>query len=164
MDTHLMATNKLPARKTAPTAHVLGRDIDLSVLSKEKIAELTALAEKKVAARLMQEAEDEFLRLEMARLDKAAHPETVHEMREVRIDCAAFADRIKLDGKDYWHGESYTVPKPVYDVIKDCEARSWRHQDEIEGKATENFYRQSRQVTASMRTGAVTTRGVTMGF
>ncbi len=160
-----MAKNTTPKAPVKPAAHVLPREVDFSVLTEEKKAELRAKAEAKVRAQEIIAAEDAYLAKEMSRLDKEAHPETVYEMRDIRLDLAMYADRVTLDGQVYYHGELYTVPKPVYDVLRECEARTWKHDDEIKsGDTNDSFYRKlrqdSREVRVSGRTGAVTTQPV----
>ena len=160
-----MAKNATPKPPVKPAAHVMPRDVDFSILSEERKQELRAKAEAKVRAQQIVEAEDAFLAAEMDRQDRELHPETVHETRELRLDLALYADRVTLDGKPYYHGELYTVPKPVYDVLKECEARTWRHDDEIRsGDTNDAFYRKSRQMSVNMRTGIATAAGAPLRF
>jgi hypothetical protein len=160
-----MAKNTTLKPPVKPAAHVLARDVDFSVLSEERKAELREKAEAKVRAQQILEAEDAYLAKQMDDLDKELHPETVYEMRDLRLDLALYADRVTLDGKAYYHGELYTVPKPVYDVLKECEARTWRHDDEIRsGDTNDAFYRKSRQMSVNMRTGATTAAGAPLRF
>ena len=141
----------------------------LAAAAQEKLAKSTAraalAAEAKVRAQQILEAEDAYLAKQMDDLDKELHPETVYEMRDLRLDLALYADRVTLDGKAYYHGELYTVPKPVYDVLKECEARTWRHDDEIRsGDTNDAFYRKSRQMSVNMRTGVTTAAGAPLRF
>lgn len=160
MGAFLMAGNKIPPRIIPPPAHERTRDIDLSILSEAKRKEITEKAKTKVAARLLMEAEDELLRQEMKRLEIEQHPEIEEERREIRIDLAAYADKVLLDGRAYFHGELYDVTKSVYDVLRECESRTARHDEEIHGNEQDTMYRRSRQYSMSFRTGATSSGGV----
>jgi hypothetical protein len=150
-----MAKNTIPKKVIAPAARELQRTIDTSIVSDLRRQEIMAEAEAKVRARQIVEAEEALLDQEMERLERIAHPETVYEMRDIRINLALYADRITIDGKPYYAGELYTVPKPVFDVLKECESRSFKHDDEIHsGDTNDAFYRKSREVSLNMRTGS----------
>ena len=127
-----------------------------------KIAAIAEIAPSLIGSEI---ASIRLLAKQMDDLDKELHPETVYEMRDLRLDLALYADRVTLDGKAYYHGELYTVPKPVYDVLKECEARTWRHDDEIRsGDTNDAFYRKSRQMSVNMRTGVATAAGAPLRF
>ena len=40
----------------------------------------------------------------------------------------------------YFHGRSYTVGKGLFNAMREMQAKMWKHQAEIDGKATD-FYR-----------------------
>lgn len=149
---------KTPARPTfVPKATELKRSVDFNaVLNDEEREAIRAKARVKVAARDKLDAEEAFLKSEMERLDREAHPEAFVEMREIRIDLALFADRVILDGRQYYAGELYTVPKPVYDVLKEMERNTYRHDQEIKGDNNDAFYRKERGMKLNWSTGAVT--------
>ena len=149
---------KTPAKPTvAPKAHEKTRALDYdALLTPEEQAAIRAKARAKIAARDKLDAEEALLKAEMEKVDKEAHPEAFVEMREIRIDLALFADRVVLDGKHYYAGELYTVPKPVYDVIKEMERNTYRHEQEIKsGDSSDAFYRKERNTQLNWRTGAV---------
>ena len=71
---------------------------------------------------------------------------------DVYINCAEFADRIKLDNDaPYMHGRTYTVPLRTAQVLNEQMARGWRHQAEIEGKDHPNFYLQQQVQNTAVR-------------
>jgi hypothetical protein len=149
---------KTPAKPVVvPKAHEPQRALDFdALLTPEKQAEIRAKAKAKIAARDILDAEEAFLKAEMEKADKAAHPEAFVEMREIRIDLALFADRIVLDGKHYMAGELYVVPKPVYDVMKEMERNTYRHDEEIKsGHSNDAFYRKERGTKLNWQTGGV---------
>lgn len=155
LDTFLMA--KQPAKPTVvPKPHEPKRAVDFDVLTPEKKAELTAKAKAKVAARDMLDAEEAFLKAEMEKHERELHPEVFVEMREIRLDIALYANKVVLDGKVYFANELYTVPKPVYDVLKEIECNSFRHEREIRsGNTDDAFYRKERGTQLNWRTGQV---------
>ena len=150
---------KTPAKPTTvPKAHEPKRAVDVdALLTPEKKAEISAKAKMKVEARDILDAEEAFLKSEMERVERERHPEVFVEMREIRLDLALFADRVTLDGKVYYAGELYTVPKPVYDVLKEFERNTYRHDEEIKsGNTNDAFYRKERNTRLNWQTGAVT--------
>lgn len=149
---------KLPAKPTVvPKPHEAKRELDFdALLSPEEQAAIRVKAKAKIAARDKLDAEEALLKQAMDEQDKLAHPETFVEMREIRIELALFADRVILDGRHYYAGEVYTVPKPVYDVLKEMERNTLRHEQEIKsGNTSDAFYRQERNTQLNWRTGAV---------
>lgn len=150
-----MAKNTTPSRPTPPKAPAPVREPDYSLLDDKTVADLRAKAEAKVLARRKVEAEEAFLATEMEKIERDLYPAEVQEMRDIVLDLALYADRVTLDGRVFYHGVHYTVPKPVYDVLKECEANSRRHDEEIHGDPDSNFYRQDRnRYKVSARTGA----------
>lgn len=76
------------------------------------------------------------------------------EMVWITLDLAPYADRIRINWQDYYHGHSYNVPRHFADSMREIQARSWAHQDEIDGKSlTEHFQRQLRGTAVNARTG-----------
>ena len=77
-------------------------------------------------------------------------------LTDVYINCADFADRIKLDyDAPYMHGRTYRVPLAKAQVLKEAMARGWRHQAEIEGKDHGNFYLQQQTQNTAVRLSPV---------
>jgi len=54
---------------------------------------------------------------------------------------APYTDRIVIDDKIYVHGNWYTVPRRVYDVIREQMARSW-DSEERAGNPNRKFRRE----------------------
>jgi hypothetical protein len=139
-------------------------DIEKILLPEERY-KITAAAKLKIDARDKLDAEEAFLNAELARLDGEAHPEKVEEMRSIVVDLALFADRIILDGVQYFHGSRYTVRKSQFDVMQEIMQRTRVHDDEIHsGEAGENYYRKERQMRVNMMTGAASAGGQPVRF
>ncbi len=103
----------------------------LGLISPERMVELRAKARENVAKRLAEKAEKVFLADEEKRLERLAEPRPEYEMRTIVIDTAAHTDCIRIDSQYFWHGSTYTVPKPVFDQLQDIIVRGWRHEREI---------------------------------
>ena len=148
---------KTPTRPAAPKAEGAVRKYDFeSVLTDEERKALREKAVAKVTARDKLDAEEAYLKAEMDRLEREKHPEILEEMREVRLNLAPYADRVILDGRTYFHGELYTVPKRVYDVMMDAQQATWRHDAEIKsGNENDAFYRRERNAQLNWKTGQV---------
>lgn len=149
---------KTPAKPTSiPKAHEPKRAVDIDgLLTQEEQTAIRAKARAKVLARDKLDAEEALLKLEMDKHERELHPEVFVEQREIRIDLALFADRVILDGKQFFAGELYTVSKPVYDVLKEMERNTYRHEQEIKsGDTSDAFYRRERNTQLNWRTGAV---------
>lgn len=150
---------KTPARPTViPKAHEPVREVDIDLLlSADEQKVIREKARAKIQARDKLDAEEALLKREMDKLDRDAHPEVFEEMREIRFDPALYVDRAILDGKQYFANELYTVPKRVYDVLKEMERNSHRHDAEIHnGSTSDAFYRKERNTRLNWQTGAVT--------
>lgn len=51
------------------------------------------------------------------------------------LDLAEFADRLLIDGRIYFHGRTYTVPRSVYNSMSEMAFRTHGHQLELDGKS-----------------------------
>ena len=150
---------------TEPPKREMVLDID-ALLTEEEKRIIRQRAMTKIEARDKEAATEQYLREEMARIDRLAHPELEEPIvKGVQIDLALFADAIRLDGKLYIHGEIYDVPQSVYAVIKDIEFQTKRHEYEIHrGSDADNFYRRSREYALSIQTGQATSAGRPVRF
>lgn len=148
-----------PIRDVAPPARVPERKIDIEkLLTPEKKAELRKQAEAKIMAREIAAAEEEYLAQQMDVADKARHPEIVEEYRELRLELPPYMDRIILDGRHYMHGGIYSVPKRVYDVMRDITWKAFRHDDEVNNRLNSNAYRRERELRMNASTGNIVDR------
>lgn len=115
--------------------------VDTSILGPEKIKELQAKAKANVEKERQRAAEAQLLEeLELA--ERRANG-SVEGTEEIYIDLAPYADRLTLDGKILFQGETKTVRASEADVIREMMQATWRHQSIVDGKP-EDFYRRSR--------------------
>lgn len=148
------STKSLPPLEPAKSTRDLDIDALLTPEEQEAIREKALI---KIRARDKLDAEEKLLKQEMERLDKALHPEAFVEMKEIVIDTAMFANKITLDGRQFLAGERYTVPKPVYDVLKELECNTYRHEDQIRsGNSNDAYYRKERNVRLNAQSSAAT--------
>ena len=129
---------------------------DTTILTDTERDALTAKARARVEAKAKHAAEEAFLKAEEERLEREAHPQAFEEMREIRLNLAMYAQFITIDSRRYYHGMLYTVPKSLYDVLKEQEQRSHRHEAEIKsGDEYSKSYRRERNAALSFATGQV---------
>jgi len=58
----------------------------------------------------------------------------VEDYEMIEINLAPYAAMITLDGTMYFHGMEYEVPYSVARTLDDVMARTWEHQNEIQGQ------------------------------
>lgn len=116
-------------------------DIDPTLLSDEEKTLLRAKALERVAKERKEQAMDAFLAAEIEQARRAHLPG--EEMKYISLDMAGHSDRIMIDGVVYFHGQTYEVPKRLYDVLAEVVSRGWEHEDEI-GGANRDSYRKPR--------------------
>lgn len=139
----------------APAPAKPARPVDFSMITPERRAALEAEALEHFTKEQQYQAERAYMQQHKGNLEREKYPVVAEEMRTIRVDLADYCDRITLDGKVFWHGELYEVPKKQYDVIMECMASSQRHEDEVKGNQDSVFYRKNRnRYTMSMKSGA----------
>jgi len=115
------------------------------VLSADRMAELESQAETQAIAEIQKEAEKQFLSDLVAQKKRELagipdEPGEDVEIEEVHIDLAPHADRITLDGKVYFHGNTYKMTLAQAATVKEIIGRSWMHEAEIGGANTNAMY------------------------
>ena len=107
------------------------------LLSADDIERIRDQARLQVSAEKKREAEAQFLAKALEEERRALEPE--QEMVDIVVDVAPFTDRIMIDGKQYFQGRYYRVPRRVYAVMVEIMARSWAHDEEV-GSPNRKFY------------------------
>ena len=115
----------------------MATDISKVTLTPKELDDIRKEAEALEIADLKKNLKDKALADERARLRSAIDP--TEEMRSITVELAEFTDRITLDGRIYVHGQTYLVPKRVFDVLQECMFRTQQHEHEISGKARSQF-------------------------
>lgn len=70
------------------------------------------------------------------------------EIVPIVIDLAPHANAVTLDGRSYFHGAFYELPRRIYDTVRDIAARTWDHEDQT-GGANRDHYRRPRDLKIS---------------
>jgi hypothetical protein len=126
--------------------------IDTSIIEPKRIEELKAKAKAKVEKERQLAAEAQLL--EELELEERRAGGLVEPLVDITIDLAPYADRLMLDGKIFFQGQTKTVPESVASVILDMQQATWRHQSIVDGKP-ESFYRQSRNQGVAANGGVI---------
>lgn len=119
-------------------------DVDPTLLTAAEKAALREKALERVNKERKEAAMDAFLAQEIDLARRGHMP--AEEMKYITLDMAGHSDRIMLDGVIYFHGQTYEVPKRVYDVLAETIGRGWEHEDEV-GGANREQYRRPRSTT-----------------
>lgn len=127
------------------------------VLSNAEVLEIRAAAARKLEEERHKAAKKQLEAETLAELRRDANLLTGDGIKDeivtVTMDLAEHSACVNLDGRQYWHGQSYDVPRHVSDTLRDIQARGWKHQDEVDGKNLEAQHRANRQFQ-SIRKGA----------
>lgn len=112
-----------------------------SLLPPEEQEAIRKKARETVAAEQMEAASKSFLAKaleeERARVNINDRGE---ELVAVLIDLPGFAQSIKVNNREYFHGATYSVPLSLARDMKSMMARSWEHEREV-GGANRDAYR-----------------------
>lgn len=115
--------------------------VDTSILDPKVIEEVRAQAkitvEKERIAAAKAQLKEQF-ESEERRANGTEEP-----LEEIYIDLAPYADRLMIDGKILFQGQTKTVKAGEAAVIREMMQATWRHQSIVDGKP-EDFYRRSR--------------------
>ena len=106
-----------------------------------------AEAEKRLADVERKAARDKVIADSMDRIRRERNALTgvvdQDEPVTLTIDVAEYDDRITIDGQQFFHGETYTVPRHKAATINDMMFRSYLHQAQLDGKDPQEAYRRS---------------------
>lgn len=76
----------------------------------------------------------EKIALEAAIADEERAYKVVEDYEFVTVNLAPYAAMVMLDGEMYFHGVDYEVRYSVARTLEDVMARTWEHQNEIQGQ------------------------------
>ena len=115
--------------------------VDTSIVDPKRIEEIRAKAKLKIEKERQAAAEAQLL--EEFELEERRAGGLVEPLEDITIDLAPYADRIMIDGKIMFQGQTKTVRASEAAVIREMMSMTWKHQSIIDGKP-EDFYRRSR--------------------
>jgi hypothetical protein len=101
-------------------------------------------AEKQVAKEQHAREKEEFMTVALRRA--RAKVDTRFEDEEVLVDLPGHAVHVMIDGVEYLHSFTYTLPRPVADTVREIIQRAWDHEDDVQG-ANRAFYHQPNRRT-----------------
>lgn len=121
----------------APDDHEM--DEEFPALTKKEAREVRAQARKNIEAARKKAMIKDLTERETRRLEKEEGlvSGTTHmdEIVACTIDCAPYAKNIVVNFEPYWHGHTYYVPRHVAASLQEQCARTWAHQNAIDGKS-----------------------------
>jgi hypothetical protein len=79
-------------------------------------------------------AEVEKTALEAAIADEERKYAVIEDYEFITVNLAPYCAMVMLDGTMYFHGIDYEVPYSVARTLEDVMARTWEHQNEIQGQ------------------------------
>ena len=121
------------ARRIADALSEIEKRVDESdELTAEDRVQIKARAREEVKKR-RRDAREKF-ELEKAIREEERSYNHLEQLEDVTIDLAQYAPFISIDGVMYFHGLTYTVPYSVARTMADISARTWEHQNEIDGR------------------------------
>lgn len=127
-------------------------DDDEPLLSKAEIEEIKKEARKELRAEQKKAAKDALKKKELSRLrmeEGLVIGGVEDEIVSMAIDLAPYADGILINGQKYWHGTTFTGPRHIARTLSEMSQRTWKHQNEIDGKSLTNFYQMHRDTAVS---------------
>jgi hypothetical protein len=139
-----MADNKSPPEPQA--GDPMYGDDPMALSEKEK-AEIRDKVKKRIIAEARKTAKEKFEEMEEKRLrfEEGMQADGVEgEMITITLDLAEHSGKLSTNGRDFWHGHTYTLPRHVVRDLSWRQYMGWRHQLEIEGKSESQFRGQYR--------------------
>lgn len=143
------APKRAPRAKAAPATD--------GTLSNAEINAAKAEARERVNAAMREAERERVIAQEMEAIKREEGQRTgradMDEPVKIHVDLAEFSDRLVINGTEYFHGYTYTVPRHVANSMREMMQRTHRHQHEIEGKSLEESYRRTSPKAFSAVTG-----------
>lgn len=115
-----------------PSEVLAARATALKKMEAERRKNAMAAVEKEEAKRLQEEE------------GQVTGAGVLDEMVDITLDLAPFVDRIVVNLRPFFHGQTYRVPRHVAMSLRETMQRGWRHQDEIDGKSLTAHYQRPR--------------------
>jgi hypothetical protein len=128
------------------------------ILSKKEIEEAKRIARERVAKALQEAERERIIADEMERLRREEGKRTgavdQDEPVTFTVDLAEFSDRLRINGKEYFHGYTYTEPRHVFNSLREIMFKGHLHQANLDGKDLSTFYRSKSQPQLSGKEAA----------
>jgi hypothetical protein len=115
----------------------------MDLLTKEEIARIEAKVAAEDKAAKKKQTEEQYA--EFLRDQKRRAEDPQEEEFDILIDVAPYTDRIVIDGREFFHGVTYTVPRSLFESLRDIIFCSWKAEEET-GGANREFYKKPREI------------------
>jgi len=130
--------------------------VDISKPSEEQIAAAKKRARDKLAkqrldAQLKAIEEEEMQRLRVEEGMVVGGP--ADEMVSITIDLSEHSACLSTNGRAYWHGHTYTVPRHVADDLRSRMFQGHLHQNQVDGESLTHFYHRPHNTIVSATKG-----------
>lgn len=121
-----------------PEINAAGPVVTEPTLSTQEMLELEAQAQEEVQAELKKKLRDEFKKAAKDRLRKKALFKQGEDTEEddgeyITIDLAKHSLFLNLDGRIFYHGQTYKFSREQAAVVREQMHRTWLHDAEIHG-------------------------------
>lgn len=73
---------------------------------------------------------------ELANQDRVSRPSTSEPIVSVTIDLGPSTEKIKINGFDYWHGQTYRVPASLARDLNSIAGNTRMHEEVVQGQRT----------------------------
>jgi len=125
--------------KEEPRKHAILSNAEVDAAVAEAKKRLSDAEHKAAREKLIADSMDTLRRERNALTGKVDLDEPV----TVTIDVAEYTDRIVLDGEQFFHTATYTVPRHKAATLNEIMFRSYLHQAQLDGKDPQEAYRRS---------------------
>jgi len=128
-----------------PVVPAKKRAIEFDLLTEEDKIRIRGEAQAKIDERAKLAAERAYYEAQVEELERFRYPEIFEEKINITLDLALYAQYISLNGKQFHHGVSYTVPRSTYQTLKEQEQWTHRHEESLRsGDDYNSVYRRER--------------------
>lgn len=141
-------------------------DPDNVQLSEEDLAAIERKAKKQVADERKKALEAQALAAALEKIRGKAgfitgDPEK-DRLVSITIDVGQSADGITINGRKYFHGQTFEVPLHVAETLREICYRTQMHEEEISGKSRSGF--KPRNIALNRRNAGAVQRRVAQGM
>lgn len=140
--------------RTAASLDPNGHDLH-PVLTNSDVIKIRAEAREKLLEKQKASARKNLLSQEMNRLEReegltgATGIPELDEMVTITLELAEHSPNIVINGRPYWHGHTYTVPRHIAQSLGEIMFRGHEHQRVLDGKSVKEGLARRRDTVLS---------------
>lgn len=147
-------TDETPPLMAEAQGEALAPRVAKPALTEKEIADVKAKARadvermrKDAAKKSLLEQEIERLKMEEGLVSGAGG--AADDMVSITVDLYEGAPSININGRPYWHGHTYTVPRHMADSMREVMFRNWDQERIRLGQDLKGFYAQGKRTAVS---------------